>query len=354
MPATSIEAASRARKSADWTTAVSALRAESDFSASVRKQVSVTATGRLHLGFMDPSGRQARRFGSLGISLDRPATRVRVGRGDGLTATGLERERAEPCVERVAEHLGIQPDFKISIDQAIPSHSGLGSGTQLALAVGHAIAAMSGRAMQSGEIAALLGRGARSGIGIGAFDTGGVLLDGGHDAASAIPPIISRLDFPDAWRILLIYDEDVEGVHGACERGAFATLPDFPEEDTADLCRRILLRALPALAEANFLDFCAEVGHLQRRMGDYFAPMQGGRYASAAVGNLLQSLEAEGRPGIGQSSWGPTGFVLAPTESEGKVLCHHLERSSLGAGLRFALAAGRNQGALIEIDDKRA
>lgn len=303
---------------------------------------------------MDPSGRQARRFGSLGISLDQPVTRIRAMPGQRLSFSGPERERAELYAKRVAEHLGVRLDLAIALDQIIPPHSGLGSGTQLALAVGHAVAAMSGRAMKSGEIAALLGRGARSGIGIGAFEMGGVLLDGGHDAASLMPPIISRLHFPNAWRILLIIDADADGVHGARERRAFETLPDFPEQETAALCRRILLRALPALAEANFLDFCEEVGHLQRRMGDYFAPMQGGRYASAAVGAVLAALESEGRTGLGQTSWGPTGFALAASEEDGRALLARAQRLSPGGGLRFGLACGRNQGALIEIEDKRA
>lgn len=308
----------------------------------------VAAAGRLHLGFMDPSGRQARHFGSLGISLDRPETIVSLRRSPALEVAGPERERATRYVVQMAERLGVPPTFTLTVDQAITPHAGLGSGTQLALAVGHALAAVAGTPLSSAEIARVFGRGARSGIGIGAFDQGGVLVDGGHGPGSTVPPIVSRVPFPDEWRIVLIFDDAAVGVHGGEEREAFATLPDFPEQETAELCCRLLLHALPALVEANFLDFCREVGHLQRRMGAYYAPAQGGRFASPAIGEILTGLENEGLTGLGQSSWGPTGFVLARSEAEGRVLLHRLEARAAGGELRFDLARGRNRGARVE------
>lgn len=60
-------------------------------------------------------------------------------------------------------------------------------------------------------------RGIRSGIGIGAFRSGGLLVDGGRGLETDIPPIISRMDFPQQWRILLVFDTRQQGVHRAQE-----------------------------------------------------------------------------------------------------------------------------------------
>lgn len=309
--------------------------------------VTVTTTARLHLGFMDPSGRGPRGFGSLGLSLDRPQTRLTLRRAASLSAQGFEAARAARHLTTLADLAGIAPDYALNVDHAIPAHAGLGSGTQLALAVGAAFAALTDAPLTPEDTAVALQRGKRSGIGIGAFLNGGVLVDGGHGSGTKRPPILARLPFPEQWRILLILDAGENGVHGEEERTAFGTLPPFPAEETADLCRRLLLHALPALTEANLMDFSAEVRHLQHRMGDYFAPAQGGRYASPAVTEVLSLIEAHGVAGVGQSSWGPTGFALLGSEDAAIRLRDAIAQRS-PPGVEFAVARGLNRGALIE------
>jgi beta-ribofuranosylaminobenzene 5'-phosphate synthase len=197
------------------------------------------------------------------------------------------------------------------------------------------------------EIAARLDRGKRSGIGIGTFGQGGAVLDGGPGPGT-LPPVLARVPFPCAWRVLLIFDPAETGVHGADEAAAFAELPDFPEGETADLTRRVLLGALPALAEEDFGAFCDQVGYLQKKMGTYFAPMQGGAYVSERVAAVLKGLAADGVTGLGQSSWGPTGFAFAPSEAEGQKLLAAARSIAGSAKLRLELARGRNEPATIE------
>ncbi|NIQ97303.1 MAG: GHMP kinase, partial [Desulfuromonadales bacterium] len=67
----------------------------------------------------------------------------------------------------------------MTVEEAIPEHVGLGSGTQLGLAVAAAMTRLHGLELDSSELLRRLDRGLRSGIGIGAFRMGGVLLDGG-------------------------------------------------------------------------------------------------------------------------------------------------------------------------------
>jgi beta-ribofuranosylaminobenzene 5'-phosphate synthase len=311
------------------------------------RHVVVTTTARLHFGFLDPSGRGPRPFGSFGLALDRPATRLTLKRAEAFAVTGNERERAARYLNSIAASCGVDRAYELRIAEAIPPHAGLGSGTQLALAVGSAFAALEGLTLKPEEIAARLGRGLRSGIGIAAFAQGGVVLDGGP-RQGALPELISRLPFPPHWRVILIFDADSSGVAGASETAAFETLPDFPASKTEELYRRIADSALAAVAAADFKTFCEQIGYLQACMGAYFAPLQGGLYTSKRVSDALQWLRSEGITGLGQSSWGPTGFAFVASEHEGQALLGRLGAQIRRPGLGFMLAQGRNEGARIE------
>jgi predicted sugar kinase len=83
-------------------------------------------------------------------------------------------------------------------------------------------------------------------------------------------------------------------------------------------------------------------------MGSYFSPLQGGPYTSAAVAEVLGWLTSQSLIGIGQSSWGPTGFAFVPSEAEGEVLLSEARHRARHPGVRFELAQGRNEGAVIK------
>src|SRR5258708_4802992 len=103
------------------------------------KSTTVTTTARLHLGFLDLEAGLGRRFGSLGLSLDAPATRLTLRAARATLVEGAESERAGHHLAVLARHLGVDGGHVLTIDEVIPPHAGLGSGTQLALAVGAAL-----------------------------------------------------------------------------------------------------------------------------------------------------------------------------------------------------------------------
>ena len=109
------------------------------------------------------------------------------------------------------------------------------------------------------EIAALYDRGRRSGIGVGAFLQGGFLVDGGRGARDEPPRIVSRVEFPARWRMLLI-DGTLQGLHGEQELAAFRALPVFRKAFSAQLCRLMLLQGLPALLGGDAECFGLAIG----------------------------------------------------------------------------------------------
>jgi predicted sugar kinase len=85
---------------------------------------------------------------------------------------------------------------------------------------------------------------------------------------------------------------------------------------------------------------------MQKRLGDYYAPSQGGsRFTSPDVGAVVEHLAREGALGIGQSSWGPTGFGFAPSAEDAERLAAVARRHPNARGLDIRICTGLNRGA---------
>ena len=306
------------------------------------------------MGFLDLNGGLGRRFGSLGLSLDELATTLTAYPAEQISAEGPQSARVESFARQSLAAMGIADAVHIQIHQAIPDHAGLGSGTQLALAVGTALARLHGVDWPVSDMAKEMNRGARSGIGLGLFAQGGFVVDGGRKDDGDPPAVISRIEFPAQWRVILVIDKTYKGLHGEQEKRAFAALPRFPEAHAAHLCRLTLMQAMPALVEQDLPGFGAAIRAIQQTVGDYFAPAQGGRFASHRVASALTWMGQNGAEGIGQSSWGPTGFALTDSEIQARSLVRAAHQKFGTEGLEFMVCSGRNRGAEIRAEAYRA
>jgi beta-RFAP synthase len=310
---------------------------------------SITAPARLHLGFLDLNGGLGRTYGSIGLAVDGPATAVTVTRAKDFAAAGPESERVLQILRRCAEALGARDRYRAEIKRAMPAHAGLGSGTQLALAIGSAVMRLEGLEATPQELGNLAGRGARSSIGMAAFEGGGFIIDGGRGAKDLPPPILVRTDFPAPWRALLVLDPKAQGAHGDREAQAFAALPHFPETEAARLCRLVLMRLLPGIKETDIGAFGSALTEIQEIVGGHFASAQGGSpWTSPAVGRLVRRLAEAGAVGIGQTSWGPTGFAFTDTEAAAARLYDSVVGDATAVGLELMIVRGRNAGARME------
>ena len=315
------------------------------------KGVQVTAAARLHLGFLDLAGDLGRQFGSIGLAIDAFETRVQLRESPSFEVLGEERERGERLARRIAGSLGLDTGKTLIISNAIPAHAGLGSGTQLALAIATAFRRLMRLPLDAREDARLLARGARSGVGVALFERGGLAVDAGRGSKTEIPPVVAWVNFPRDWRILLVLDPRVEGAHGEAEMRAFAQLPRFSPDVANEICRRTLMQILPGAAEEDFEAFGDGVARIQEIVGDHFAPAQGGgRFTSVPVGRVATRLKALGARGIGQSSWGPTGFAFAsdPDHAEFLALRARAEREP---GVEIRICTARDHGAEISEEE---
>jgi beta-ribofuranosylaminobenzene 5'-phosphate synthase len=306
-----------------------------------RTTLRVCAPGRLHLGFLDPSGSLGRPFGSLGLMIDGFETELEIAcaHSDEICAdtpaAEAELDRVASCLQRLRDRTGRREPLALRLRGVLPAHAGFGSGTQLALAVGRAFARWHELELATPTIAQWLGRGQRSGIGIAGFDSGGLLVDGGPGAHGAAAPLLARVALPAAWRIVVVIDGRLRGLSGRDEREAIAALAPLAQARAAEICHQVLMQILPGAAQAEFAPFAAGINRVQQLLGEHFAPAQSGaRWTSPAIGRLMQWLQAWAgdTAAIGQSSWGPSSFAI--TESAGAA-----------RGLR--VVAGRNHGALV-------
>lgn len=316
----------------------------------VSKPVAITVKvpARLHLGFFDLNGELGRRFGGIGLAVGDLGTALTVRRTQFSDVSGPESNRVRSYLQKMERWLALPNHHSVKISEGVPAHSGLGSGTQLALAVAAGLRRLHNLPLDIEGDALRLGRGGRSGIGIGLFSRGGVVVDGGRGDDVKPAPIISHLPLPRRWRILVVLDPQRQGMHGPQEGEAIAALPPMSEGDAACLCRLILMKALPALADHDLVNFGAAIKELQIRLGGYFAPVQGGaRFMSRDVAAVLDILDRTGAHGVGQSSWGPTGFAFAPTLEEADRLAAIARRHPNGRGLDIRVCQGLNRGAEV-------
>jgi beta-RFAP synthase len=292
------------------------------------------------------AGDGPRRFGGLGVSVDRPSVVVEARRADELSAEGADAERALAFARRCSEALGLAGGAHLRVVQAIPPHVGLGSGTKLALAVAQALAALDDRAVDAPELAEAVGRAARSAVGTWTFALGGLVVEGGvRRAVERPPPRRLHHPMPDEWRVVLVIPRAEPGLSGPAEEEAFRRLVPLPAR-SAEIAQLVLTSLLPALVECDVEEFGGALTRIQQLVGDAFAEVQGGRFHPRA-GARVEALLRVGAAGAGQSSWGPAVYGLAGSEAAGRALADRMV-GLVGDDGSVELVSFDNRGARVE------
>lgn len=299
--------------------------------------IRVRAPSRLHFGLLSwptadtwegldgTAAIPSRRFGGAGLMVERPGLELTAEPAHCWQAEGPLADRVLAFVERFRGAAGgvTIPPQSIHVLSAPPEHAGLGTGTQLGMAVGRLLERASGVEPSGSEaLAVRVGRGLRSSLGLHGFAHGGFLVEAGKRDAERSAPLVARLPFPENWRVVLVVPPRSGGLHGVPEREAFCQLEgeQVASGVTDTLCRIVLLGMMPALIEHDFETFAEAVHDYNARVGELFAPVQGGRYATPAVASLVRFLRSRGVRGVGQSSWGPTVFALAESDEQAEEL----------------------------------
>jgi len=295
------------------------------------RRVIVQTPSRLHLTLIDMHGGSGRVDGGVGITLNEPGILLEVRQSSSLEVTGCDRvtqERSMDCARHVLKGLHAGGNVSIAVRKYYPSHIGLGSGSQLMLAIAQGIAEIYGRSLPVKDLALLVGRGGTSGIGTGAFEHGGFIIDGGHtfglkgeksgfrpSAASRgvrPPPIIVRHDFPKDWQILLAIPNLPAGASGTKETDIFRTHCPIPIDEVRKLCHEILMRMLPGIVEKDLDLFGSSVNAIQelgfKKVELSLQPKQ--------IPELIERMRSAGAACAGMSSFGPTVYAVGDLDMQ--------------------------------------
>lgn len=288
-------------------------------------RVFVEAPARLHFGVLDLRGDLGRRFGGIGAAVPAPSLLLEARPASALRAEGPDAPRALEFARRFAAYHRLDLRLHFCVHRAIPAHAGLGSGTQLALAVARASAELTGLATDVAALAPAVERGRRSGVGTWTFAHGGFVLEGGRrDSGETVAPLLARLPVPPSWWSVVAVPQGNPGLAGEEEAAAFARLPAPSVSDVEHVAHLVLMQLLPALAEADLTGFGAALGEIQRITGGWFAPAQGGVFAPGETGELIARLREWGAAGVGQSSWGPAVYGIVGDASAARALAERV------------------------------
>ncbi len=295
--------------------------------------VFVEAPGRLHFGILDLGGTLGRWFGGMGAAAPVPPLLVSasVTVSSDVVCEGADSEHAVGYARRFLQHHGIDAGARLHVHRALPRHVGLGSGTQMALAIARALAELHDCDTDVQSLALAVGRTRRSGVGMWVFDNGGFVLEGGRHQDSRVAPLLTRLPFPPTWHCIVAVPDGSAGVSGYAEESAFDHLPSPPASDAERVAHHVLMALLPALVEGNLVTFGAALTEIQRITGHWFASVQGGTFAASSQ-RLIDRLRLLGAHGVGQSSWGPAIYGIVDGIDRASAVAHAMKDSLGGSG----------------------
>lgn len=317
-------------------------------------KVTITTGARLHFGPLAAAGTGGGKFGGVGMMISKPGFCV-----SGQTADLDSFFGDEPAVSRVSRIVSrirestscpaMNRPIQITLNKTIPSHCGLGSGTQLGLAVSRVMSELAGEQHVDTEtLARRSGRGLRSAVGLHGFARGGFLVDGGRAGGiEQLGTLVARVDFPADWRFILASPPSSTGLSGEAEITAFANQPPMSLALTGELCRIALMDWLPALIRVDFELTSSAMYEFGIAVGRFFEPAQGGVFAHPRMSQLVNELRAGGISGIAQTSWGPTLAILCKSQADAVHLRDELQSDTRWNDCGFVIVEPLNQGAIV-------
>jgi len=314
-------------------------------------KIHVTTGSRLHFGLIcsEPAARW--RFGGIGVMLRQPAWCLSVtpitADQDSIEATDHTCQRIRELLQRIrTRHM---TSLRIEVHHEVSLHAGLGSGTQLGLALSAASELLTHRRLQDDpfQLAQLASRAERSAIGTVGFARGGFLVDHGESNGESRRRQVDRFVFPDDWRFVLTHPEDSQGLSGEQERTFFRQRIHMPRTLIEIVEQQVLQVIIPAVRERQFGAFATSLEKYGQTVGTFYAAQQGGVFAHPAMTQLASHLRSAGVSGMAQSSWGPLIGIPAGSQKHAEEIVRLIPDRIGSSHLTTTISQPLNTGATI-------
>ena len=331
-------------------------------------KIRITTPCRIHLSLIDENGYTGRVDGGIGLMLDRPNVIFEASNSAEefkIEAHKYYRESIEVINEKASRIFKMyninNKNFHFNLRRYYPSHVGLGSKTQLSLAIATAITKLKNITnVSTRDLTKLVERGGTSGIGWRGFEKGGFILDAGHDfgkgkeketflpssASKMADPALTilRYDIPEDWRFVLAIPNVKKGAYGDEEVSIFQTHAPIPKEEVNEVSHQILMKLIPGLLKNNLDCFGEGLKRIQK-IGFKKVELS---LQHDIVKDLINFFEEYGLKAYGMSSFGPSVVGITQSEEEAANLLKEIQMKLKNVGGHIYICKPNNEGAKIE------
>jgi beta-ribofuranosylaminobenzene 5'-phosphate synthase len=327
---------------------------------------------RIHLSLIDENGFVGRVDGGIGLMLDRPNVVFEASNNAEefkIKAHKYYRESIEvinQIASKVFKAFNISnKNFHFNLIRYYPSHVGLGSKTQLSLAIVSAITKLKGiNNLEIKELTKLVERGGTSGIGWRGFESGGFILDAGHDfgkgkeketflpssASTTADPALTilRYSIPEHWRFVLVIPNVKKGAYGDEEVSIFQSNTPIPKTEVTEVSHQILMKVIPGIIKNDLQCFGEGLKCIQQ-IGFKKVEIS---LQHDIVKHFLDFFEEYGLQAYGMSSFGPSVIGIVESDEEANMLLREVQKRLKHIGGHIYICKPNNYGARIEyLDD---
>ena len=218
-----------------------------------KMEFTIETGSRLHFGLTRFRNDPNAKYNGLGAMVSQPGVKLEVSGSTDFSTSGSER--IEPFAIAWCHHLERElPSCHFALSACPPSHSGLGSGTQLAHATAHAVNCCLGiSSPQTEEVAAVLARGKRSMIGSFGFAKGGLVVDAPDPVNTG--QLAWQGAIPIDWRTVLVLHKSANKKFGVQEQAAFDSINIEQNDRSLQLEDLIETRIIPSVVARDFSRF---------------------------------------------------------------------------------------------------
>ena len=335
-------------------------------------KIRITTPCRIHLSLIDENGYTGRVDGGIGLMLDRPNIVFEASnhaKEFKIEAHKYYRESSEVINEQASKIFKAfeisNKNFHFYLRRYYPSHVGLGSKTQLSLAIAKAITKLKNiNNISILELTKLVERGGTSGIGWRGFEHGGFILDGGHEfgkgkeketflpssASKTADPALTilRYPIPENWRFVLVIPNVKKGAYGDEEVSIFQTHAPIPKGEVNEVSHQILMKVIPGLLRNDLECF----GQGLRRIQSIGFKKVEIDLQHEIVKDILRFFEEYKLKAYSMSSFGPSVLGVTESDEEAHKLLKLIQMRLKRTGGHIYICKPNNCGAKIEyLDD---
>ena len=318
--------------------------------------ISVNAPSRIHFGLFGGKNPSGTSYGGIGAMVSEPGLQLVLSESEEIEYQGEQTQRLEAFAETWLKIAKPRSDkrFRIELQTSPESHIGLGTGTQIGLSVAAALFQYYFDEIPTVErLSQSVQRGHRSAVGTYGFMHGGFIVDRGKTDYDKLAKIDMHLPIPNEWRFVLIKADADAGRSGVEEESVFQDTSSNKNRFRSELIEMTNAKIVPALLREDFDSFSNAVYEFGKMSGQYFTAVQGGPFNGPRITELVKLVREFGAFGAGQTSWGPTVWAIAETQTAANQLVEHLSQYLLSSET-IQISQPAYEGAKVTMDSTAA